>query len=30
VQKGVIYIPKSVKVDRMRENLAVFDWSLGS
>jgi diketogulonate reductase-like aldo/keto reductase len=28
VQKGVIYIPKSVKEERMRENLAVFDWSL--
>jgi len=28
VQKGVIYIPKSVKEDRMRENLAVFDWTL--
>ena len=30
VQKGVIYIPKSVKEDRMRENLAVFDWTLGA
>ena len=28
VQKGIIYIPKSVKEERMRENLLVFDWSL--
>jgi len=28
VQKGVIYIPKSIKKERMEENMAVFDWSL--
>jgi diketogulonate reductase-like aldo/keto reductase len=30
VQKGVIYIPKSVKEERMVENMAVFDWELDS
>jgi len=30
VQKGVIYIPKSVKKERMEENMAVFDWALDS
>jgi len=28
VQKGVVYMPKSVRVDRMVENAGVFDWEM--
>lgn len=28
VQKGFIYMPKSVKPERMVENAAVFDWEV--
>ncbi|GMH59370.1 hypothetical protein TrRE_jg11469, partial [Triparma retinervis] len=29
VQKGVVYMPKSVREERMVENGGVFDWELG-
>ena len=30
VQLGVIVIPKSIKIERMRQNLDVFDFTLSS